>query len=206
MKIETIVTDFMESNCYILIDDATLKSVLIDPGGSSNLIRQKIDSLGLELIGIINTHGHIDHIACDKDFNAGVWIHEEDVFCLKDPDKNFSSMFGAPIAIKNVLHELKHGNEINVGKLSVSVIHTPGHTRGSICLKVEDVIFTGDTLFLEGVGRTDLPGGSLDDIKRSVTKTLFSLDDNFKVYPGHGPSSTIGHEKLNNPFFGSKNK
>jgi len=201
MKIEIIVTDFMGSNCYILVDDVSYEAILIDPGGSIEVIQQKLNTYSnIDLKSIINTHGHIDHIACDKEFNLPVWIHQNDVSYLNDPRKNLSGILNKPTIIKNPISILKDNDVLTIGKLKVYIIHTPGHTPGSICLKVDQSLFTGDTLFYERIGRTDFPESSFKDLKESVLNKLFVLEDDIKIYPGHGPASTIKHEKYNNPF------
>lgn len=208
MRIEKITTDFMESNCYILFDK-NKKGMLIDPGGNSESIKQKIEELDVELKHIINTHGHIDHIFSDGDFYSSVernellpvLIHKLDIPYLQDSSKNLSSMLGVALKIENPIRELKDGEIIELNDLSLEIIHTPGHTPGSICLKCDEILFTGDTLFHKGVGRTDFPGSSFEKLKDSVQKKLFTLEGEIKIYPGHGPVSTINYEKKNNPFF-----
>lgn len=211
MKIKKITTDFMESNCYILFNELK-EGILIDPGGSSSLIKQRVITLGVQLKGIVNTHGHIDHIVSNGDFYhpkrkkelLPVWIHQEDISYLKNSDKNLSSMLDVSYEVENPIRELKEGKVIKIGNLLLKVIHTPGHTPGSICLKSNKVLFTGDTLFREGIGRTDFPGSSFDELQHSIKKKLFVLKDDIKIYPGHGPISTIGYEKKHNPFVSSK--
>ncbi len=200
MKVEKIVTELMESNCYILIDENSKEAILIDPGGAKDIIQDKKKALGIEFKYIINTHGHVDHIAGDKDYMLPVYIHEYDVSFLTDPSKNLSELLGISIVVENTVNKLKDKSVVNVGNISVEVIHTPGHTPGSICLKTDAILFTGDTLFFEGIGRTDLPGSSFEKLKNSILKRLFVMDNNIKIYPGHGITSSIGYEKNNNPF------
>jgi glyoxylase-like metal-dependent hydrolase (beta-lactamase superfamily II) len=198
--IKTIVAGLFESNCYLVGDEDIKEIFIIDPGGDYKKIKNAIDKDSLKPKAVINTHGHGDHIGANKEFNIPVWIHNLDADFLTDPSKNLSGAFGFFLATKTASRLLEGGNILSVGKYDLEVIHTPGHTPGSICLKAAGVVFTGDTLFCEGIGRTDLAYGSEEDIMRSIKEKLFVLNDDYIIYPGHGPSSTIGDEKLNNPF------
>jgi len=200
MIIKTIVAGMMEANCYIVGDETTKEAFVIDPGGDYRKIKKAIDAEGLKVQAVVNTHGHGDHIGADGDFDSPVWIHRLDAEFLKDPSKNLSGGFGFLLKTKTASRLLEDGDRLKIGRYSLEVIHTPGHTPGSICLKGDGVIFTGDTLFCEGIGRTDFTYGSEEQIIRSIKEKLFTLDEGYVIYPGHGPSSTIGHEKKNNPF------
>lgn len=200
MLIKTIVAGMMEANCYIVGDESTKEVFVIDPGGDYKKIKKSVDSGGLKVKAVINTHGHGDHIGADSEFGVPIWIHSLDADFLQDPSKNLSGMFGFLLRTKKAERLLEEGNRLSIGKHILEVIHTPGHTPGSICLKGDGVVFTGDTLFCEGVGRTDFDYGSEEDIMRSIKEKLLTLDDSYVVYPGHGPDSTIGHERINNPF------
>ena len=199
MLIKTIVAGMMEANCYIVGDESTKEVFVIDPGGDYKKIKKSVDSGGLKVKAVINTHGHGDHIGADSEFGVPIWIHSLDADFLQDPSKNLSGMFGFLLRTKKAERLLEEGNRLSIGKHILEVIHTPGHTPGSICLKGDGVVFTGDTLFCEGVGRTDFDYGSEEDIMRSIKEKLLTLDDSYVVYPGHGPDSTIGHERNNNP-------
>ena len=200
MFIKSIVVGMMEVNCYIVGDDSAKEVFIIDPGGDYKKIKRLIDADSLKPQAIINTHGHGDHIGADKEFNLPIWIHRLDSDFLQDPSKNLSGAFGFLLKTCPAARLLEDRDILNIGKYTMEVVHTPGHTPGSICLKGEGVVFTGDTLFCEGIGRTDFAYGSEEDITRSIEKRLLTLDDNYIVYPGHGPSSTIGNERVNNPF------
>lgn len=200
MLIKKIVVGQLESNCYLAGDEDTKEIFIIDPGGDYDKIKDVIDRNSLKPKAVINTHGHGDHIAANKEFGISVWIHRLDADFLTDPSKNLSGAFGFFLKTKTASKLLEDRDILNIGKYSIEVIHTPGHTPGSICLKGERVIFTGDTLFHEGIGRTDFAYGSEEDIIRSIKEKLFTLDDDYVIYPGHGPSSTIGNEKSNNPY------
>lgn len=200
MYIKTIVVGMLEANCYIVGDDASREVFIIDPGGDYEKIKKIIDSDLLKPQAIINTHGHGDHIASDGDFDLPIWIHRLDAEFLQSPSKNLSAGYGILFKTRSASRLLEDGDILSIGKCSLEVIHTPGHTPGSICLKGDGVIFTGDTLFCDGIGRTDFSYGSEEDIIRSIKEKLLTLDDNCLIYPGHGPGSTIGHERANNPF------
>ena len=200
MLIKKIVVGMLEANCYIVGDESTKEVFIIDPGGDYERIKKEIDENGLKPLAVINTHGHGDHIAADGEFDLPIWIHPIDAEFLNDPSMNLSYQFGDSLRIKKASRLLEDKDILNIGKYTLEIIHTPGHSPGSISLKGDGVVFTGDTLFYEGVGRTDFSYGSTKDIRRSIKKKLFKLDNDYIVYPGHGPSSTIGHEKTNNPF------
>ncbi|MCX5688042.1 MAG: MBL fold metallo-hydrolase [Candidatus Omnitrophica bacterium] len=200
MFIKKIVVGPLESNCYLAGDEDTKEIYIIDPGGDYKKINSVIDKNSLKPKAIINTHGHGDHIGANKEFGIPVWIHSLDADFLTDSSKNLSGVFGFFLKTKAASRLLKDGDILDIGKYNLEVIHTPGHTPGSICLKTARIIFTGDTLFCEGVGRTDFAYGSQEDIISSIKEKLFTLDDDYVIYPGHGPSSTIRNEKINNPF------
>ena len=191
----------MAANCYILGCERTHGAAIIDPGADEKAIERQIAVLGLEPKMIINTHGHVDHIGANSKLGLPVYIHKADAGQLTDPVKNVSASIGMPLKSPPAAKLLQDGDRIDIGDIDIEVIHTPGHTPGSICLKFRDIVFTGDTLFAEGVGRTDFPGGSEPELLKSIQEKLFVLPDSTKVYPGHGPATTIGHEKRKNPFF-----
>ena len=200
MLIETLAVGFMEANCYIVGDESTREVFIVDPGADYGKIKRVIDANKLKPLAVINTHGHGDHIGADSEWNLPIWIHRLDADFLQDSSKNLSGAFGFLLKTKAATRLLEDKDNLKIGSHTLEVIHTPGHTPGSICLKGDGVIFTGDTLFYEGIGRTDFAYGSEEDIMHSIKEKLFALDDDYIVYPGHGPSSTIGHEKANNPF------
>ena len=197
MIIEKIIVGEIEANCYLVADEATKEAVIIDPGAEPAKIKRYIQKHGLNCLFIINTHGHIDHIAANNDFNIPIMIHEKDAPLLYSPELNLSSFVVSPFTSRQAHRLLKDGEKIEIGALNFSVIHTPGHTPGSICLRLDNCLFTGDTLFAQGVGRTDFPYSSEGELIKSIKDKLFTLDENTKIYPGHGPVSTIGAEKDN---------
>ena len=203
MIIKRLEVGSFASNCCIV--GGKKEGMIVDPGDEAGRILDEVHSLGLEIKTIALTHGHIDHIGALKEVKeatgAQVAIHTDDVKALKD---RFLSIFlgirhRSPPDPDRLLGD---GDIISVGELKFTVIHTPGHSKGSICLLGEGVLFSGDTLFNCGVGRSDLPGsgGSHNQLIDSIHKRLLVLDDDIKVYPGHGPETTIGAERRDNPF------
>lgn len=193
------------SNCYIVGSENNKEGMIIDPGDEAKRILNEVKDLGLDIKIVALTHGHIDHIGALKEVKeatgAQVAIHTDDVRVLKD---KFLSIFlgirhRSPPPPNRLLND---SDTISVGEFKFTVIHTPGHSQGSICLLGEGVLFSGDTLFNYGVGRSDLPGsgGNHNQLIDSIQRRLLVLDDNIKVYPGHGPDTTIGAERRGNPF------
>jgi hydroxyacylglutathione hydrolase len=193
---------------YLLGDPATGEALVIDPAADIDGIIAQANKNNLKIKYIVNTHGHVDHISGNTDMKektgAEIVIHESDADMLTSTPAMVLRMFGAkqsPTADRTV----RDGNIISVGSVSLKVLHTPGHSPGSMSLyTTEGYVFTGDTLFVGGVGRTDLPGGSGQVMARSIQEKLCTLPDDTKVMPGHNyggaPTSTIGREKTSNPF------
>lgn len=204
MILQKLCVGELSTNCYILGDEKTNEGVVIDPGGDFDLIDENIEKLNLKIKYIILTHGHIDHIKAlvplKKKTKAKVLIHKEDLPILSDPIYNLSQFTGEDSSFSEPDLLLKDGDTIEFGKKKLLVLHTPGHTPGSISLYTDNLLFTGDTLFCEGMGRTDLPGSSQEKLFNSVKQKLFTKPDDTEVFPGHGPSTTIGWEKKNNPW------
>jgi glyoxylase-like metal-dependent hydrolase (beta-lactamase superfamily II) len=204
MIFRTLIVGELETNCYILGDEKTREGVVIDPGGELKEIEKAIEKLNLEIKYIILTHGHGDHIGVlsemKKKTGAKILIHEEDAEMLSDPEKNLSIFSYAPISAPEADKLLKDKDKIKIGKIKLEVLHTPGHTQGSISLWTDKIIFTGDLIFYGSVGRTDLPGGSYQKLLRSIQDKILDKEDDTIIYPGHGPSTNIGEERKNNPF------
>lgn len=198
--LETICVGPMEVNCYILGCNRTKEAVIIDPGDDYDKIKSRLEEIGVSAKYILNTHGHGDHIGANGKFGLPVLIHKLDAPFLKNPMKNLSVTFGFTVSSPKAERLLEDKDRIEIGDLNLEVIHTPGHTPGSISIKCDDIVFTGDTLFCEGIGRTDLPYASEKDLFNSIREKLLVLPDSTKIYPGHGPDSTMGHEKEHNPF------
>jgi glyoxylase-like metal-dependent hydrolase (beta-lactamase superfamily II) len=195
----------MDSNCYIIGCEETKEGIIVDPGAEGKRILKKVEELGLKINKIVLTHGHIDHIGALAEVreatSAKVLIHADDAAQLTDASQNLSAFVGQKLAVKAADQLLQDGDKIQFGNCTLEVIHTPGHTRGGISLKGEpDILITGDTLFTGSVGRSDFPGGSHSQLISSIKNKLLIFPPETKVYPGHGPSSTIGEEKSENPF------
>lgn len=194
----------LETNCYIVACPETGASAVIDPGAPDPWIRQTAATHGLKPSRIILTHAHLDHIggvAWVKGWTgAPVWIHPADEAMLQSPRLNGSASFGSPISAPAPDRLLQDGEIIALGNLSLQVLHTPGHTPGGICLYTPGHLIAGDTLFAGSIGRADLPGGSFEALIQSIRTKLLPLPPETVVYPGHGPTTTIGDEKEYNPF------
>jgi glyoxylase-like metal-dependent hydrolase (beta-lactamase superfamily II) len=201
MILETILVGPMGVNCYILASKEGSAAIIIDPGAQERKIRQVLDKFKLNPGIVINTHGHYDHIGEDDKFGVDVYVHKLDAPMLKNPMLNLSGLFSLPYAVKSRIRFLEEGEIIKLDDLQLRVIHTPGHTQGGVALLLEKpvskIVFTGDTLFCQGIGRSDLDGGNEEQLMKSLKDKLFILPSEFKIYPGHGASSTIGEEKKN---------
>lgn len=204
MKIIRIPAGIYAANCYIIYSESTKDGIIVDPGGDAESLLRFIERESLKIESIVLTHGHGDHIGgvvdLEKALGADVMIHKEDVELLTDGNKNLSTVMSmGSIEIKPD-RLVSDGDIIEFGDLKAEVIHTPGHTKGGICLKIGDNILTGDTLFAGSIGRTDLLGGDYPTIIKSIKEKILIYPDNVEILPGHGGSSTIGMEKRSNPF------
>jgi len=195
MIIEKIIVGSVITNCYIIGCEEEKICGIIDPGDNGKKIKEKIEKLGLKPVIIINTHGHFDHIGANHSFNLPVYIHKDDFELLSDPEKNLSSFFSVPYVYKNNVFTVKENDVIKIGKLNLEVIHTHGHTPGSICLKIDSILFTGDTIFADGIGRTDFPEGDEEKLIKSIRTKILTLPDEIIIFPGHGESSKIKNLK-----------
>ena len=195
------------SNTYLLWDEVSLEAVIIDPANESEILRKEILKLKLKIKYIINTHGHGDHIGGNAFFiehfpKSKLCIHKKDALMLLNPELNLSMYWdgGVVSPVSNIQFE---GNEVlKLGENELKIIHTPGHSEGGISIYVDNLLFTGDALFADGIGRTDLPGGDFEILKKSIHEKIFSLLDSVIILPGHGQTSTIGKEKRENSFVG----
>ncbi|MDP2843523.1 MAG: MBL fold metallo-hydrolase [Acetobacterium sp.] len=194
----------MGTNCYLVWDEKTLEAAVIDPGFEDQRISDSINENKLKVKYILLTHGHFDHLGgvnqIRKLTGAKVLIHENDADCLLDPRRNLSVLAGMSMVLEPADGYLNENETITLGTVVIRVIHTPGHSKGGICLLAEDQLFAGDTLFNTSIGRTDFADGDLNELLNAIETKLFILDDATTVLPGHGENTTIGYEKMNNPF------
>lgn len=206
MKIEPIVVGPLQVNCYLLICEETGKAAVVDPGDDAEVILQAVEAAGCDVSLIINTHGHFDHIGANKRIKeatgAELLIHADDVALLSQAGLH-ASVYGLSVEASPQPDRLMaEGDHVQIGNLKIEIIHVPGHSPGSVCLKVENSLIVGDVLFAESVGRTDLPGGDHQLLINGIREKLLVLPGGMVVHPGHGPDTTIGHEKIANPFVG----
>jgi hydroxyacylglutathione hydrolase len=193
-------------NCYIVGSEATRQGMIIDPGAEGAPILKTVEQTGLSISLIVITHAHMDHVgalrAVREKINAQFAMHEaEKGLLLSAPVRMLTSLGVSPVkSPPRPDRLLKDGDSIDIGDLRFEVLYTPGHSSGGISIAGHGVVFSGDTLFNAGVGRTDFPGMSHERLMRSIHDKLMALPDETIVYPGHGPSTTIGDERLNNPF------
>lgn len=207
MKLLGLPLGAMQTNCYILQSEKSKATVIIDPGAEAERLIRDLRSMDADVRAVLLTHAHGDHIgAVEKlrvEFSAPLYIHPEDVSMLMDSNKNFSAMMGPGIACKNPEHLVKDGEILTFDdEISLKVLHTPGHTSGGVCYYSADlgILFSGDTLFAESIGRTDFPGGSYSTLIENIQDKLMILPDETRVFSGHGPETSIGWEKDHNPF------
>ena len=200
MKLDSLAVGLIGTNCYLLWDEtAGNAAAIVDPGGSADQILAKIKQNNLDVKMILLTHGHFDHVMGVQDILAAypglpVYITETDY-----PEARDGGQFGYSMGDVASVRFYDEGDTVELGNLKIDVLQTPGHTPGSVTLRVEDVLFSGDTLFRGSCGRTDFPGGSFGDMQRSL-KRLADLPGDYRVYPGHEGSSTLDYERKYNPF------
>jgi glyoxylase-like metal-dependent hydrolase (beta-lactamase superfamily II) len=202
----SLVLGPFETNAYIVTCVETRETAVIDVGFDPGPIADRLQADGLLVRHLLNTHAHYDHIAGMRELQERVggtyWLHPEDRY-LADALSQQGAAFGLPPALApSEIHDLADGATIPLGRETLSVLHTPGHSPGSVTFRHDDTLWVGDVLFAGSVGRTDLPGGSFEVLRRSIRERLFPLGDDLKVLPGHGPATTIGAERRSNPFVG----
>ena len=203
MKIKCFVVGPVDVNCYVIADDAG-RGAVIDPGGGAETILDYIQKSGITVEAVLNTHGHGDHIGADDAIReatgAPLYIHEGDAPMLADARLNLSAFMGYQALAKPAEHFLAEGEILRVGAIEFRILHTPGHSAGGVCFVGEGVCFSGDTLFAGSIGRADFPGGSERELLGNIREKLLPLPEETAVLSGHGPATTIGREKVMNPF------
>jgi hydroxyacylglutathione hydrolase len=205
VEVHTLVVGSLRTNCYVL--ESERESIIVDPGDEGDRILRLIKDLECRPTRIIATHTHFDHVLAvntiQKTLNVPFLIHRDDLPLLESMQSRVRQFMGFEVPPPpSVDGFLKDGEILMLGNEKMSVLHTPGHSPGSISIATGETVLTGDALFNQSIGRTDLPGGDLKTLLQSIREKLFKLDDETTVYPGHGPETTIGDEKLANPFVG----
>ena len=203
MHIHQLVLGELDTNCYI-VWDSTGQALVIDPADDSTKILNFLDQEGLTLAAVVLSHAHFDHMLAAEELcaatEATLYVGRGDVSAMTDPIRNLSGLFTPGHSIKVADYApLTEADTLKIGEMTFTILETPGHTPGCICLHLENYLFAGDTLFQNSIGRLDFPGGDSAAMFRSLQR-LMHLSDDTVVYPGHGPSTTIGHEKRFNPY------
>ena len=205
MKIQQYIVSVCATNCYFAINDDTKEVLIIDPGASAKQLAEKIKEHGLTPSGILLTHGHFDHASAAEELanllDVKIYAHEAEQETLESPGLNLSGWEGKTEVYHADVY-LKDGQELELAGFKVSVLFTPGHTVGGCCYYFEEqgVLFSGDTLFEGSIGRTDFPKGSASQLIRAINEKLMTKPDETAVYPGHGDMTSVGAERVNNPF------
>ncbi|WP_058307455.1 MBL fold metallo-hydrolase [Gracilibacillus massiliensis] len=204
MKVEKITLGSLSTNCYIVIDQK--EAIIIDPASDSESIKNKVTELGVVPKVVLLTHAHFDHIGALEDirehFKIPTYLHEMEHDWLRDSKLNGSSLFGLGEVTAKPAEYHFDKSQYRFGSIELEVRHTPGHSPGGVAFVFREDRFVvgGDSLFAGGIGRTDLPGGEYQQLEKSIQDQFYTLPNDFVVYPGHGPNTTIKAEKLNNPF------
>ncbi len=198
----------LETNCYLVTCPQTHATLIVDPGAEAERILEQLRAIAGEAIGVLHTHGHFDHIGATEAVLAGLAApvalaaHPADRYLYDAEQRGMGALFGYALPARLALPDaaLVDGGAVVVGNLRLAVVHTPGHTPGSVSLVCGDVCLSGDTLLRRGIGRTDLLGSDEDAIYESILTRLYTLPPQTRVYPGHGPMTTVGEERRANPF------
>jgi glyoxylase-like metal-dependent hydrolase (beta-lactamase superfamily II) len=206
MKLEVLVVGMFEVNCYLYWDETSKDGIIIDPGDEEELIINRVEELGINLKAILLTHGHGDHIvaveAVKKKYSIPLYIGNGEEELLKNPSANVSALIGHPIVAPAPDYLVDDEQLLTFGSINLKVLSTPGHSPAGVCYldENEGLLFTGDTLFWNSIGRSDFPGSSHEILMKSIYSKILTLPDSIKCFPGHGPKTTVGAERENNPF------
>ena len=199
MKVLVIQVGMLGTNCYIIYNENTLEGVIIDPGEDAKHILNVIEEKKLKIEAIFLTHGHHDHIGALKEvkesLKVDVYLNKNDNYLVEE---HFAGMLNQNEKLVDIFYA--DGDIIKKAGFEFKIFETPGHTRGGVCILCGEIMFSGDSIFAESIGRTDFPGGSYEDLLDSIKSKILPLGDSIMLLPGHGPSTTIGHEKMYNPF------
>lgn len=193
IKIHLLTLGLYQTNCYIVHNSASQKCIIIDPGYDAHIIMDKLEDLALDPKAILLTHGHFDHVGAVRDLAAttGCRVYMRPEETAMPPQLTAGALYYS--------HEYPAEGKLQVADMDILILHTPGHTAGSVCLLIEDAMFSGDTLFAGSMGRCDFPGSSIFEMRKSLRR-LCALTKDYRVYPGHGESSTLYYEKRTNPY------
>lgn len=207
LKVETLAVGPLQSNCHLLYDGETREAVIIDAGAEGSRIIRTVETLGLDPKCILITHAHGDHIGANGEvrerFDIPILAHENEAHMLEDAAANLSLFAGFHVTSPPADETFAAGETIPFGGRFFKVLDVSGHSPGGSALLIDTMVFPGDALFRGSVGRTDFPGGSHEQLMRNIMENLMTLPDDTMVYPGHGPSTTIGYERKNNPYLHS---
>jgi glyoxylase-like metal-dependent hydrolase (beta-lactamase superfamily II) len=206
LDLKTFVLGELANNCYLIFNRESKNSFVIDCPLPTQELDKFIRENNLEISFIALTHGHFDHISGLDNYSVPFYVHKKDILFLKDSRFNGSLFFSSPITVKREPLVYEEKNPLYFEKERIEIIHTPGHTPGSVTLKLNNWIFTGDALFYDSIGRTDVPFGSSAELIKAIRRKILTLPPEIIVYPGHGPSTTVGREKADNPFLQGADK
>jgi glyoxylase-like metal-dependent hydrolase (beta-lactamase superfamily II) len=204
MHVETLVVSPYQENTYIVWDADTMRGFVLDPGDEGARIIARVEALSVKVEAILLTHGHSDHIGAVADvkakYDVPIYIGTGEEEMLTDPNKNLSAAFGLSVTAPAADHLLNEGDSLNIAGFDFKILSAPGHSPASICYLHERVCFDGDVVFMGSIGRTDLPGSNHELFMQSISEKILPLPDDVFLYPGHGPATTVGHERATNPF------